>query len=307
MIAKVLVYVIFVLVLIFGGYFIYTQIYELNAPPISFIQRTVNNENQSSYSDNLQFNPNMRFSSSEISYNIEDSCDEQKKIRVVEALDFIETKVGIINFFYSQENPGISVKCDENKYKESSGKYLIAGEGGPEFFYNGGFSIIENGTIFLFYKKSFCNTYNVELHELLHVFGFEHSSNPNSLMYPTLACYQAVTNDIIQELVRLYSIAEKPDLFFDNVTATKHGSYLDFKVEIGNKGLTTGTNIRLEVYSGSEKFYTYQFEDIKNNEARSLSGSNIKIGKNIGQIEFVIVAGEELNTNNNNVSLYLTS
>ena len=67
-----------------------------------------------------------------------------------------------------------------------------------------------------------CNWPATELHELMHVFGFNHSMDSNSLMYPYLtSCNQKLDNSIIEELIRLYSIPNLPDLYFENISAIK--------------------------------------------------------------------------------------
>jgi len=146
------------------------------------------------------------------------------------------------------------------------------------------------------------------LHELLHVLGFEHSENKNSIMYNTTSCQQILTNDIIDELKRLYSIQELPDLYFSSISATKHGSYLDFNVEVINSGLNEAENVKLEIYAEDEeeeKIDEFILENVGYGEGKSLEVKNLKISRAASKIKFVIVNGEDLDEKNNIIELFL--
>ena len=88
-----------------------------------------------------------------------------------------------------------------------------------EIVQTGRYNVITNGTVLLYKETNAqnCDWANVELHELIHVFGFGHSNNSNSLMYPYLEnCNQKLDDSIIKELTRLYSEENLADLYFDN-------------------------------------------------------------------------------------------
>ena len=263
---------------------------------------------QSSYDSGMQFYPNMRFAKKTISYNIDNSCSQNKMINLLQAFNFIERESGLIRFYESPaENADITAECNETQLgNEVIKEYFIAGEGGPTLIVNTSqFYVIEKGKVLLFYNRTDCNNYNIELHELLHVFGFDHSRNINSIMYPTSLCQQVVTNDILTELKRLYSIEEKPDLFFVNVSAIKHGTYLDFKAEFKNKGIGIANKVYLEIWDENSKIESFNTTDIGYGEGKILSTENIKFSRNTKELKFIIATEDELNENDNIISFFL--
>lgn len=316
MIKTALVAVLLVLagVLAYYTYFLYL---DASSNSISFIQnfsfRNKNNFeetlNITSYVKGIQFYPNMRYATSQISYNFDNSCQEEKKTRVLQSFERLTKETGILVFSeeIEQEKADILIICNESEKKAVDEKYYILGEGGPIKVINASkFYIIEKGEVQFFYKNSKCNSYNVELHELLHSFGFDHSINEKSIMYDTTSCDQKLTQDIIDELIRLYSISSLSDLTFGNVSASKYSRYLNFKIEVKNIGLKVSEDWKLEVYYGDGKIKTFNSEKIGYGEGKFLTVENLKIPTTKNeQVKFIIIAGEELNLDNNIVELYL--
>jgi len=301
--------IIFLSLLAIATYVFSIKFSDLFSEPITLtINKTALKQKPSFPSGNSQFYPNMRFSKNNLRYNIEDSCSEIKKTRMKQAFDRIESETNLIKFIPVQDNKfaDILVACEESNHNDLSGEYFIAGEGGPTSVINASlFYIIESGKILLFYKKSKCDNYNIELHELLHVFGFKHSDNPNSIMYNTSSCSQVLTNDIVEELKRLYSIKPLPDLYFEDASATQHGSYLDFKTTIRNQGISIARDIKLEIYDNNEnKIDEFELENINYGEGKNLEVENAKLpSRSIKKIKFIIIAGEELDKKNNIIEL----
>lgn len=274
------------------------------AEPQYFIQNTTIDEHQLSYEKGLQFYPNMRFSEKIIGYRIDTVCGELKKARVLSALSFIQDNTPV-SF---REGSDIEVSCQETK-QQSEGKYFIAGEGGPTSIINTSlFFVIQQGKALLFYDENnrVCdvNSYNVELHELLHVFGFDHSSNKNSIMYNISDCRQVVTRDIINELDRLYAIPSYGDLAFESASAVKQGRYLNFSIEVRNIGLKDISSSSVEFYQDNTKFYSYDLGAIKFGEAKLVWGLT-KMPSDTTNLKYVVSDGSEINYNNNLVSFYL--
>ena len=78
-------------------------------------------------------------------------------------------------------------------------------------------------------KSKDCSYPNVELHELLHVLGFDHSENKKSIMYQLIeSCDQILDQSIINQLKLLYAEENLPDLYFDKINVIKKGRYLPF-------------------------------------------------------------------------------
>ncbi|MDP2925009.1 MAG: CARDB domain-containing protein [Nanoarchaeota archaeon] len=253
---NILVFILFILVLILTIYSFYIIYSYIPGEPES-LDVEINKDivENISLSDVKQFYPNMKFNHNNISYFIYADCDLAKSSRVIKAFNILSEEIGYINFYDSIKNADIEVICSENdKQKLNSEKeFFIAGEGGArEIVKTGKNNVIINGTILLYkYSQNYkqCNAPNVEIHELIHVFGFDHSENKNSLMNPYLiSCNQKIDESIVLELKRLYSESNFPDLYFEEVKAIKRGRYLDFNVTIKNSGTIDSMNTSLGVY-----------------------------------------------------------
>ncbi len=239
-----------------------------------------------------QFYPNMKFNHNSISYKIDSECSDEKKERMLEAFKELENKVGIIDFYSIFESPDIEVSCSELEKKSPDKDFFIAGEGGAkEIIQTGRYNVITNGIILLhgnphgFYE---CEWPNIELHELLHVFGFDHSKDENSLMYSYLkSCEQKLDESIINDLKELYSKENLADLYFKEILGIKKGRYLDFNVSIKNSGTITAENVILSVFDEGKKVEDFELDNIPfgaganfyvtNFKLRSWSSENIEI------------------------------
>ena len=300
---KIFVYSILFILLAFASYFLYWSIQNLTAEPVQLVIREKPSPSQPSYTGDLQFYPNMRFAKRILAYSFESSCNQEKREKVRQAMNFLEKETGLLKF--SENGEDIIVGCTETA-KEIPGHYFIAGEGGPVKIINTtSFYVIEKGKLLLFYKKPLCDNYNIELHELLHVFGFDHSLNKNSVMYNISSCNQIMTNDIGIELRRLYSIEELANLQILNVSAYKHGTYLDFEVSMMNSGLKDAENITLVLYSGERKIESFKMNNLSYGEGSIFSASNVRVARSLTEVRFVLEYGRELDKDNNAISLSL--
>jgi len=232
------------------------------------------------YEEVRQFFPNMKFNHKEISYSIGNKCDTKKQKRMKEAFEELSSKVGLIKFYEVLDNADIEVICEEEK-RNIEEEYFIAGEGGArEIIPTGRYNIISGGTVILHGNPHGfleCNWANVELHELIHVFGFNHSENPNSLMYPYLeSCEQQLDETIIDKLIELYSIGNFPDLYFEDVEAVQKRKYLDFNLTIKNSGAVDARNAKFSVFEDDELIQTFDLGD-EEKEIKYGAGIFIKI------------------------------
>ncbi|MEM4605853.1 MAG: matrixin family metalloprotease, partial [Candidatus Pacearchaeota archaeon] len=241
-----------------------------------------------------QFVAGMRFSTNNISYYIDPSCSEEKKSRMVRAFSILEKEVGNI-FFYELNNIStqILILCSENVKKEDK-KIFILGEGGPTKFLNfTPYPLILEGEINLYSKKNIknCDYPVVELHELLHVFGFDHIEKKDFILYPYLDCNQRLNEEIVNKLREIYSEEAKAELFFNNFSAYKKGPYLNFNLEVKNTGLIEAKNVSLEIYKNTQKIKDYSLENILPGYSKKLKVENFYL-KNIkeNKINFKITS-----------------
>jgi len=310
-IGVLIILVILLLVVSAAGYLLY-----MNIPGEPMALNPVVKESPKLEVENLsyavkQFHPNMKFNHNSISYTIDSACSEEKKNRMIEAFNELSDKVGIISFYSVIENPDIEISCSEDEKTSVDEDYFIAGEGGAkEIIQTDRYNIITNGIILLYWNPHGavnCDWSNIELHELLHVFGFEHSKDENSLMYPYLeSCEQRLAQSIIDDLKELYSQPNLADLYFEKVVIIKKGRYLDFNVTIKNSGDIDAGDVLLGVFDEGERIGEaddFKLGDIKYGAGVSLSIQNIKLkNRNSKKIEIVLDEKnviKEIDENNN--------
>jgi len=259
-----------------------------------------------SFSDNLtnvalQFYPNMRFSDSRISYRIGD-CPLNKKGNMEEAFSVVSQKTSL-NFYPVLSGEEISVSCDSKIKVE--GRFFIAGEGGPTNITQAdSFNVINHGQILLLREVS-CPLPAIEIHELLHVLGFDHINDTKSIMYPVANCQQDIDPLIIKQLGSLYSIPSEPDLAFENVSAVMRGKYLDTNISVRNYGLRSSLGSSILIYADNKLIKELNLEPLDVGHGRVIFLTNVWVAKiNTNKINFSInYSFEELTKQNNIVEL----
>ncbi len=297
-----------ILILLSSG-FIYKNI---PIEPIDFIMEKFDSGPKEiiNYENVPVFMENLRFDDKNISFFIGESCDEDRKSTMISAFEIFENEIGIISFYESYgEDPDIRVTCSDESIKTGD-KTFKAGEGGPSKVINtSNFKIIGEGIINL-YKKSECITPVVEIHEISHVFGFDHSLNPKSILHNVSECDQKITPDMSELIRNLYSVEPLPDAVIKNLTAIKRKRYVDFNLTVFNEGLVDISNISLTVVSKKGELEEFFLNEIKVGEGRTIKMSNLRLpfGSRIDSLEFFIDyknSLEELNENNNYAKMNL--
>ena len=265
-----------------------------------------------SYNNTPVFIENLRFNHNNISYFIEDECAGVREDSMIEAFDIFENEMHLISFYWieNRTEADINVGCSDN-YIELSESLFVAGEGGPSRIINTSiFKLIEKGKISL-YKDPRCDYPVIGLHELLHVFGFDHSDNPESIMYNVSKCSQRITQDMIDLIDRLYSIEPLADALIDNLTAIKKGRYLDFNITVLNEGLIGIDFINLTIFADGKEFQTIDLGELDVGYGRTLRATNSKLpSRNVDKIEFVLDSDNnirELNEENNFMQMSIAS
>ena len=255
------------------------------------------------------FAENLRFNHNNISYLIDSSCSERRKSSMLKAFDIFEEKMGLISFYEVSSDADIGVGCSDD-YISVGENLFAAGEGGPSRIVNtSGFKVIEEGKIVL-YDDQRCDYPIVELHELLHVFGFDHTENPTSIMYNTSKCNQRITSDMIQIIKDLYSIEPKADVLIKNLTVVKRGRYLDFNITVLNEGLAYAEDVELTILSRDKAIQNIDLEDIGIGYGRSMTAKNIRLqSSGIDEVVFYLDYSDnipEINEENNVRRMYVS-
>lgn len=235
-----------------------------------------------------QFYQNMRYSDRTINYYISDSCPESKSSDVLEALDTIESQTILVFHPVSKAESALNILCSDISPEADEENHFVAGEGGPSRVINSTlYSIILEGKVAL-YREGNCDNSNVAIHEILHALGFDHNNNPKSILYPTLRCDQEIDQEIIDSINNLYDVDSLPDLIFDEVNATKSGRYLNFHMEVLNRGLKEAKTVTVGIYADGQFIEPFELKDISVGAKKIIDVQNLKVPLNGKTIEFVI-------------------
>jgi len=252
-----------------------------------------------------QFYQNMKFNHNDISYSIGLNCADEKKQRVLEAFEEISMKVSEISFFPVSLNPDIRVSCSFEDKEALDEDYFIAGEGGAkEIIQTGDYNVITHGVILLYEESKNakkCDWPNVEIHELMHVFGFDHSEDENSLMFPFLeSCSQKLDLSITNKLKQLYSEENLAELYFDDISAMRKGKYLDFNMTVKNSGTIDSSNISLTILDDGDLVETRDIGKIRYGGGISLRITNLKLlHRDPDEITFILNRDNSVKEKNN--------
>jgi len=266
-----------------------------------FVKNRETNFSLNSDISGVQFYENMRFPTPEISYKIDD-CPLQKQDDMRRGFDIVEN-LTILTFYPVNSNEEISITCSsDNRIEEGM---FIAGEGGPTNITQGGnFNVIFSGTILLI-KDSKCANPNVAMHELFHVLGFNHSENPNNLMYPVSKCRQEISEDMVKLIDDLYSVPTYADLSFQNVSAIMNGKYLNTNFTVRNYGLKNSAPSQVKIYADGKNVKTVDLKSVEIGYGRSISLQNVFVTQlSVDELKLQIETNfPELDKENNEVIL----
>jgi len=171
--------------------------------------------------EGLLFNTQLRFGHKPITYSIEQGigsnarvCSDAQVGRIDQAFEILTNETqGDLKFI--KVNPGkgdILFYCAEiangNLTYLSNSTFKVVQfavtEGESQYSKKG--NIIQKG-VTTFYDHRNCGTFpDVEIHEILHIFGFTHSTNESSIMYPfSLVCDRdSIDPNIIKSLMNTY-------------------------------------------------------------------------------------------------------
>ena len=251
----------------------------------------------------MQFYPNMRYQTPDISYTISPDCPLQKTDEATRAFEILGNDT-TLSFYPVSSGGQIAVSC-QDKVIVTERNTFVAGEGGPvNITQAGNFNVIFNGTVLLI-RDSQCAEPNIAIHEILHALGFVHSSNPKNVMYPVTSCDQTIGQDTIETIDQLYSVPGLPDLLFKNVSANLNGRYLDTSIVVFNYGLASSGPATLDIYADNSKVKTIDLPPMDVGDGRVITLTNIFVLQpSVKQVRFVINADfKELEKENNEAVL----
>lgn len=254
----------------------------------------------------LQFYPNMRFPSDQISYGFSSECTQEKEDSVRGAFAILEEKTRLR--FSPSSSPQIMITCSELAPEPAIKDHFVAGEGGPTEIINGSvYALILAGKISL-YREERCDSPHIALHEVLHVLGFDHNTNPRSILYPTLDCAQTLDTYFVDDLNRLYATPTQPDLVIIEATGNTSGKYLSFETLLENQGLANVDEVTLRVRADGRVVKDFSIGNLTMGTKKLLTVSNLNVGRGAREVILEIDplnAITELHEDNNDLSLSL--
>jgi len=248
-----------------------------------------------------QFYPNMRFPSSAISYRISD-CPLQKTDDMNYAFRQVE-QITPLSFYPVDTNEEIVVTCQDVNIVHDG--MFTAGEGGPtNITVAGEFNVITKGYILLI-RESNCPKPNIAIHELFHVLGFGHSTNPANIMYTVTSCDQIIGQDMIDTINELYSVPSLPDLIFQDASASLSGRFLNLNVTVINGGLVDAGNSTVTISADGKVIKEVDLDALGVGQGMITTMQNIFIPQlSVKKIELVINDNfYEISKDNNKIDL----
>jgi len=152
------------------------------------------------------------YSRSEVYYSFinETLCGKMEPQRVRRAFVEVENQTGFLKFkdISESENADIVINCSREVPAGEDPGYTISGRGSYSYVGN---RIIQGKIQFYnckeySYSPGCVNFPDVEIHEILHTFGIQHSNDTKSIMYPIYQnCRYKIDEEIISDLREVYA------------------------------------------------------------------------------------------------------
>ena len=149
---------------------------------------------------------NPKWYTNHLTFIISENCSSPQRSKMLDAFSYLlnNTKTSL-SFTEVQDGcPDITVKCwSENivpMFEEGVGEAVVTHKD------EGYYSVITNAEIKLSMGDQLCPRPNVQLHELLHAFGFSHTKDLTDLMHERFGCLKDMKASLKNDLAQIYPV-----------------------------------------------------------------------------------------------------
>ena len=206
--------------------------------------------------------PNMRWAYMPVKIYVDNSTctsDIYTKMSMA-AEDWAQATNGTVSFSFDGD-PGtanVNVECNRHLPTQEEGNMVVEtlGETQPKALDSGLYNVTQSADVSILLHQYLCHQPIVFIHELGHVLGLAHDNDTESVMYPYERCNQKITPQIVSTLKALYADPALPDLYLKDVSANRHGIYVDFNLTILNRGIIDSPTTTISIVDGSNPIYS---------------------------------------------------
>ena len=108
-----------------------------------------------------------------------------------------------------------------------------------------------------------CVDLNRAIHELGHIIGFDHTTDPSDIMYPYESCARQITKKEIMTIESIYSMEPRPQLYLSGVSVLVDRGYANINFSVKNIGIIHTPKTEIFVYSDGKVAYKIELDILR--------------------------------------------
>lgn len=147
---------------------------------------------------------NPRWYTNRLTFSMEGNCSATQRDKMLESMSYLvkNTRTSLNFAEVTDGCPDIIIRC--------AGPSVVIdleegiGEANVTYVHEGYYSVITKAELQFPADDNLCSRPVVQLHELLHAFGFKHSSEPTDIMYIRFGCLQDIRSGMKSDLAQIY-------------------------------------------------------------------------------------------------------
>jgi len=163
----------------------------------------VNNPPTWSLSTSTMFN-NPKWYTNHLTFTFPKNCTKLQRDKMIDAMNYIvnNTRTSLTFTEVADGCSDIIITC----LNVSDMLEDTIGTAQPSYFDEGYYSVITKSEIELTLGDQLCPLPNMQIHELMHSFGFDHSKDPSDIMYEKFGCAQTMKDSLKKNLEQIYPL-----------------------------------------------------------------------------------------------------